>query len=299
MGRRARSVSLGIGRKSRPVLAGCISIPRKSFAKGSKMNAHLDYLRLATWNTAHYSYMASEIMRVWTWEYQPGKWQQYTGHRAKQFFMGTGEQDKRRHHVVHASGSLAERMRKSFMCFDGLYGTRVDIQMTVPKPSWVDLAKLHKNMGKKLTTLISSEENSTLYIGSRESDKFARLYEKPLNGKMYLRMEFELKGRMAAGSWNAILAGESVGGIYARLLIKSKLPGAFKSLFENADDTATDKALRAEIEHDNKKILKWIQSLDASMMRHMNNHEIGDQVVEIVRSWAMATVEIDNLHNKL
>ena len=263
------------------------------------MNAHLDYLRLATWNTSHYSYMAAEIMRVWSWDYRPGKWQQYSGHRAKQFFMGTGEQDKRRHHVVHASGSLAERMRKTFMLFDGLYGTRVDLQMTILQPSWVNLAKLHKNMGKKLTTLLSSKENSTLYIGSRESDRFARLYEKPLNDRMYLRMEFELKGQMAAGAWNAILAGETVGSIYKRLLIGSKLPGAFKALFEDAEETATDKALRAEIDHDNQKTLKWIKSLDACMLRHMYNHEIGDQVIDIIRSWAMASIEIDNLHNRL
>lgn len=263
------------------------------------MNAHLDYIRLATWNTTHYAYMASEIMRVWSWEYQPGKWLQYTGHRAKQFFMGTGEQNGRRHHVVSASGSLAERMRKSLMLLDGFYCTRLDTQMTVLKPDWVDIAKLHKSLGKKRTTLISSEENDTLYFGSRESDKFARLYEKPMGSKMFLRMEFELKGNMASGCWNAILAGESVGGIYARLLIKSILPTKFKSMFENADDDATDKALRAETEHDNQKTLNWIKSLDAAMLRHMNNHEIGDQVVEIVRSWAMASVGIDNPHHNL
>lgn len=262
------------------------------------MNAHLDYIRLATWNTTHYSYMASEIMRVWTWEYQPGKWLQYTGHRAKQFFMGTGEQNGRRHHVVSASGSLAERMRKSLMLLDGFYCTRLDLQMTILKPNQVDLAKLHKSLGKKRTTLISSEENDTLYFGNRESDKFARLYEKPLNGKMYLRMEFELKGKMAAGSWNAILAGENVGAVYARLLIKSILPSKFKAMFESADDTATDKALRAEIEHDNQKILRWIKSLDAAMFRHMNNHEIGGEVRKIISDWSRSATEIDKKHNK-
>jgi hypothetical protein len=243
--------------------------------------------------------MASEIMRVWTWDYQPGKWLQYSGHRAKQFFMGSGEQAKRRHHVVSASGSLAERMRKSLMLFDGFYATRLDIQMTIEEPAWVDLAKLHKSLGKKITTLISSEENDSLYFGSRESDKFARLYEKPLSGKMFLRMEFELKGKMAAGCWNAMLGGESVGNVYKRLLIQSVLPNSFKDIFDNADDTETDMALRAEIEHDNAKTLKWIMSLDACMRRHMHSHEIGDQVMEIIRSWAMSTTEIDNLHNNL
>jgi hypothetical protein len=263
------------------------------------MNAHLDYLRLATWNTTAYAHMASEIMRVWTWDYQPGKWLQYSGHRATQFFMGSGEQDGRRHHVISASGSLAERMRKSLMLFDGLYATRTDIQITIVKPAWVDLAKLHKSLGKKLTTLISSEQNDSLYFGSRESDKFARLYEKPLGDKMFLRMEFELKGKIAAGCWNAILGGESVGNVYKRLLIQSKLPTKFKSLFENAEDTATDRALRAEIEHDNQKTLRWIRSLDACMRRHINSHEIGDEVIEIIRSWATETIYVDNLHYHL
>jgi hypothetical protein len=263
------------------------------------MNAHLDYIRLATWNTTAYAYMASEIMRVWTWDYQPGKWQQYSGHRAKQFFMGSGEQDGRRHHVISASGSLAERMRKSLMLFDGLYATRIDIQMTVERPSWVDLGKLHKSLGKKITTLISSEQNDSLYFGSRESDKFARLYEKPLGEKMFLRFEFELKGKMAAGCWSAILGGETVGNVYKRLLIKSKLPVKFQALFDNADDTATDRALRAEIEHDNARTLKWIMSLDACMRRHINSHEIGDEVMEIIRAWSMEAHQVDNEHYKL
>lgn len=263
------------------------------------MNAHLDYLRLATWNTQHYAFMAAQIMKVWSWDYTPGKWLQYAGHRAPQFFMGSGEQDKRRHHVISASGSLAERMYKTFLKMDGFYATRLDLQMTIAKPDWVDLAKLHKWLGKNRTTLMSSKENDTLYFGSRESTKFARLYEKPLGEQMYLRMEFELKGDVAAGVWLAILGGETVGNIYKRFLIKSILPGRFKDLFDNADDTATDRALRAEIEHDNAKTLKWIMSLDACMGRHIHNHEIGDQVVDILRSWAEETIFVDNPHHKL
>ena len=263
------------------------------------MNAHLDYLRLATWNTTHYSYMASQIMKSFPWKYKPGKWLQYSGHRATQFFMGSGEQQGRRHHIISASGTLAEKMRKDLMKLDGFYATRIDVQMTIEKPVWVDLGKLHKSLGKKKTTLISSEENDTLYFGSRESTKFARLYEKPLGEKMFLRMEFELKGDMAAGVWNAIMAGETVGNIYKRLIMQSILPNKFMLLFENADDTATDRALRAEIEHDNQKTLNWIRSLDAAMRLHIHNHEIGQEVSEIIRSWAQETTYIDNEHNNL
>lgn len=185
------------------------------------------------------------------------------------------------------------------MKMNGFYCTRLDIQMTIEKSGWVDLGKLHKSLGRKRTTLISSEHNDTLYFGSRESDKFARLYEKPLGDKMYLRMEFELKGKMASGAWDAILAGETVGGIYKRLLMQSILPNKFMQMFENADDDATELALRTEIEHDNQKTLKWIMSLDAAMRRHMNNHEIGDEVIKIVRSWAQETIYVDNTNYNL
>ena len=268
-------------------------------SKENIMNARLDYLRLATWNTNHYAYMASAIMRTKSWDFLPGNWLQYSGHRAKQFFMGSGKQQGRRHHVVSASGSLSERIYTNLMGLDGFYCTRIDIQITVPKQEWVDLAKLHKSLGKKKTTLISSKENDTLYFGSRGSTKFARLYEKKLGDKMYLRMEFELKGDMAAGTWNAILGGETVGNIYKRLLMQSILPNRFMNMFENAEDNATDKALRAEIDHDNQKILSWVRSLDNAMRKHIHNHEIGEEVSEIIRSWALETTFLDNENNNL
>ena len=92
------------------------------------------------------------------------------------------------------------------------YATRVDVQITIPQPK-ISLEKIHKSLGKKKTTLISSEANQTLYVGARTSDVFTRLYEKPLD-KMYLRLEFEIKGGSARAVWESIRGGTTIGQIF-------------------------------------------------------------------------------------
>ena len=173
------------------------------------MNAHLDYIRLASWDDASYPYTLSTIMEAWPGDWKQHHWLQYDGWRKDGFFMGHGIQNDERHHVLSASGNLAHRMQAGLVGQDGWYATRVDVQVTIPKPSNVSLPKVQLKLGKKGCTLISSEENDTLYLGARTSELFTRLYEKPLD-KMYLRLEFELKSTRARSAWDAIRAGESV-----------------------------------------------------------------------------------------
>lgn len=258
------------------------------------MNAHLDYIRLGSWDFASYPHTLSRIMEAWPGAWESGKWLQYKGWKKPQFFIGHGDQNGERHHVLSASGGLAHRMQNGLVGSDGWYGTRIDVQITIPRPTNISLPKVQLKLGKRGTTLISSEENDTLYLGSRTSELFTRLYEKPLD-QMYLRLEFELKGSRARSAWDAVRAGESVGSVFAYYLDKSQLPDKVKIHFEEADDSATQHAMQAEIASDNEKTLKWIQSLDACMMRHMSSHEIGDRVVEIIRAWAVYGATVDRM----
>ncbi|GAH53618.1 unnamed protein product, partial [marine sediment metagenome] len=67
------------------------------------------------------------------------------------------------------------------------------------------------------------------------------------------------------------------------------------SLFAGIGIEATKKSMR-EIElHDIGKTWAWIESLDASMEKNMNNHEIGEQVKTLVRSWAAYADELDKI----
>lgn len=257
------------------------------------MNAKLDFLRLATWDITAHTKTLSKIMLGWPGEWERGKWLQYKGWRKAQFFMGHGEQNSKWHGVISCSGSLAHKMQNSLARCDEFYATRLDVQVTIPKPDGLSLPALREEIGHKGTSLISSEENDTLYLGSRTSELFTRLYEKPLD-KMYLRLEFELKSSRAKSAWAAIQAGEVAHPIFDYYLDRSKLPGDVKAHFIDADSESTLHAMNAEIAADNQKSLKWIQSLDASMMKNMGNHEIGEQVREIIRAWAVYSNNIDS-----
>lgn len=256
------------------------------------MNCQIDYLRLASWGHEPYTEVMANLMQNWPDDWERGKWLQYSGWRKESFFIGMGVQDKKRHAVMQVSGHQAHKMHPVFKDFANWYCTRIDVQRTVKKPEWVDLPKLHKLLGKKGTSLISSEENDTLYIGARSSEKFTRLYEK-LFDEMYLRLEFELKGKRGLLAWEAINEGEDCDRIFDYYIVKCKLPERYLSLFRNMECNATEKAMTKEREHSAKKKLTWLTSLDCSIREAMGDHEIGERAKMLIRSWSKYADEID------
>ena len=259
------------------------------------MKAHLDYLRLATWELSGYPLLMSEIMSRWPADWQQSTWLQYSGWRKEQIFIGQGWQNKRRHAIFQASGSQAHNIMHGFVELPHWYATRVDVQITIPQPK-ISLEKIHKSLGKKKTTLISSEANQTLYVGARTSDVFTRLYEKPLD-KMYLRLEFEIKGESARAVWESIRGGTTTGQIFNYYLGRSILPGIVKKHFDDASADASDLFLAAEQKHDAEKKLKWLESIDNAVMRAITDHEIGPRVKILVDAWSQFAANIDNQDN--
>jgi hypothetical protein len=256
------------------------------------MKSQIDYLRLASWGHEPYTDVMSALMQSWPSDWERGKWLQYAGWRKESFFIGMGVQNKKRHAIMQASGHLAHKMHPVFQDFDNWYCTRFDIQRTVKKPEWVDLPKLHKLLGRKGTSLISSEENDTLYIGSRASDKFVRLYEKMFD-EMYLRLEYELKGKRALLAWDAINEGEDCDRVFDYYLAKCKLPRRYLELFKNIENNATEKAMTKARETTAENKLKWITSLDSSIRAALGDHDIGERAKVLVHSWSAYADKID------
>ncbi len=256
------------------------------------MKSCIDYLRLASWGHVHYTNVMSTLMQNWPDDWERGKWLQYAGWRKESFFIGMGEQAKKRHSIMQASGFLAHTMHPVFFDFEDWYCTRIDIQRTVKKPEWVDLPKLYKHLGKNGTSLISSEENDTLYIGARTSDKFIRLYEK-LFEEMYLRLEFELKGKRALMAWKAIENGEDCDRVYDYYLGQLKIPSRYIKLFKNVEHKATEKAMTIERAHTAENRIIWLTSLDPAIRQALGDHDIGERTKILVRSWAKHADKID------
>jgi hypothetical protein len=260
------------------------------------MKAALDFLRLATWDIAEHTFLLADILSSQPGELEPGKWLQYHGWRRDGFFIGTGEQKQKRHSIVNISGHLADSQFKQLLPINTYYGTRIDLQITIPKPDGVDLNAIYYSLKDKeiKSSCIQSELNDTLYVGARTSDVFTRLYEKPLD-KMYLRLEFEFKGKVARAIWRALQNGSSVDQIFQHYLEKSRLPEWVKKHYFEAKDGQTAFAIKKEIEKTDEKILDWLQSIDASVRQALYNENIGENVRMLVMSWANEASNVDTI----
>ena len=213
-----------------------------------------------------------------------------------EFFIGLGTQNRKQHTIAGVSGYLSQRMLKSLMTRASWYATRIDVQTTIYCPDDLVLSDVRDRCETKNTTLIESRFNDTLYLGSRESEIFTRLYEKPIFDKL-LRLEFELKGGRARTAWAALCKGETVEAVFLYYLRKCKLPSETAELFENYSLDATAEIMNQIKGHDNAKVLKWIESLDSSIEKHMSNHQIGESVKTIVRAWAKFADKLDEESN--
>lgn len=258
------------------------------------MKSAIDFLRLATWNITEHTDLLAELLLYAGGGWAPSKWLQYHGWKRKQFFLGTGYQDKRRHSIINISGHQADKNVSNLLLLDTYYATRIDIQITIKQPCGFTLPGVYEQMkadGQKVS-IIQSELNDTLYVGARTSPVFIRLYQKPLD-EMYLRLEFEFKGKVARGIWYALQAENTIDEVFQHYLKKSKLPHYVKEDYYDVQDGETAFAIRQEIAQTDAKKLAWLQSCDASVRQALYNHNIGSEVQRLVMSWALEASNVD------
>ena len=260
------------------------------------MKSALDYLRLATWDITAHTNLLAELLQGSEGQWEHSKWLQYHGWKRETFFLGTGYQNKRRHSILNISGYMADRNWSNLASEDSYYATRVDLQITIPSPADIFLPTVYGELrtGNVKPSIIQSELNDTLYVGSRTSDVFIRLYEKPLD-KMHLRLEFEFKGKVAKGIWKALQAKSTPDEIYQHYLAKCDLPNYVKAHYYDVQDGATAFAIRQEIAKTDKAKLKWLQTIDASVRQALYNHNIGTEVQRLVMSWANEASNVDQI----
>lgn len=206
------------------------------------VDAKLDYLRLCSWDYTVYLDTKSRLMLNWGGKWEPSKWLQYRGWRKQGVFIGHGDQNGKRHMVMHASGHMADRVWRSFSGIAGWYATRIDVQVTIDPPcGYEKLSMVRDDTDEYNVTLIEGVDNDTLYLGSRTSEIFTRLYEKPILLENFLRLEFELKGSRARQAWLALEHDESVNAVFKFYLDASKLPEYIKEMFDDDNVVATTK----------------------------------------------------------
>lgn len=160
---------------------------------------------------------------------------QYDGSTVDGVFFGAGFQAGKEHFYIRASGEIAQyfAMNKDYM--GDMTCKRVDCQVTVSLDGDYDAHELANQLDgaewKGRHPLIKERlcrktKLDTVYVGSRQSPKFLRIYVKEdLEGKRYLRFELEFSRRLSQKVWREMVQG-TVGTVCAEYICASlrKMP---------------------------------------------------------------------------
>lgn len=179
----------------------------------------LDWVTLTTWDEKRLVERLPhvlELCKLYNGEDKPGRRRGYIGETHEtdngNVFVGKGRQEGTAHFMVIASGQIAHDILPIFAV--GILAgwarcKRLDIQVTIDRPKGWDqwaLANRLNDIGLTIEYKTSTATTpsggraklSTVYINSRRSDRYYRVYEKmTAGGNICLRLEAELKGRVA------------------------------------------------------------------------------------------------------
>lgn len=216
---------------------------------------------------------------------------QYNGHKSGHIFYGQGEQEGREHFMIQSSGEMADSdygyILPEMTC------KRVDLQVTCELPLWykprslVDSFRQDVWHGRRRKVGLREDGSggSTVYVGSRQSDKFIRVYVK---GNHYLRFEIELKRSLAENAAKMMLMAPktAVSGIIAAEI--EKLPShPIIEMFAKY----TEGNMEISTYHANPDMvarMKWLSSLlptiEKMAMDDTYGHTVTDWLSGIVES---------------
>ena len=155
---------------------------------------------------------------------------QFVGKEGKDgVFCGSGDVNGEIRQMVRASGATAENVMHSYLllCNDvgcDAYASRIDIQITVPQPGGYNgrLLKdeLKRSMARSVELREDSEDMVTVYVGSRVSDRYARIYQKvDSDGRHYVRFEVEFKKGRSKEFWSRLRESRDASLLIRQVLI--------------------------------------------------------------------------------
>jgi hypothetical protein len=215
------------------------------------------------------------------------------------WFIGKAKQNYEDHWMFQASGEAADvafdPICDNWVAYDWSV-TRIDLQITIPLPAYYQSRQLYDDIEawsgdgrpRRPSLVQSGDGNDTVYIGSRTSNRFIRIYVKPLDeGKKALRMEVEYKRELAHRVFHdcrndrenvtLILAHE----LSALPALKNGVKEAFFTVLGPHTHKPQEKRATGE-----NSTLEWLRKqVDPAIKRMLNSHEFGDATRQIVASW--------------
>ena len=223
-------------------------------------------------------------------------------------YVGLGKQFNKtaktvsNHYMVRVSGPEAN----SWLLFVksqphkhlGIACSRLDVQLTTPSvvgdinTQYQELAEAQRAAeaakgpkGRKLVSISDGQDGHTLYIGSRNSERFARVYQKAdASGLRYTRLEIETKSSISTGVFNTLPSdGEGItnhlGGLlrsYVADVARTELLSNHNSVLDSWSETQTWPSANSAVDI-NSTLDWWVQGVLPSVKRLAATKEVKER----------------------
>lgn len=211
-------------------------------------------------------------------------------------FLGAAVQNGKPHFLLSIAGYLADAAL--LYDFGSAKCSRIDLQLTFPKPENYS-ARLLKdelkesvaeagNQEVRKVSLVENDGDDTIYIGSRKSERFTRLYVKELDDGKYLRYEIELKGRIARSAYNKVLADPTSKAAILRFeweKHKGITNHAWNELGRNLAESEAMEVNPGRPVSTNETRLRWyLNQVFPALDRDLNDHDIGPLLADYLKN---------------
>lgn len=257
----------------------------------------IDYLTLTTYEQTAWQFWKSALDgnqeleqdddETQIMQYMGYFWRNGTGNA----YLGSGMQKRGMHIMLRISGDLAHQMfgRVAKNPLKEMWGkvTRLDLQITVPMPDKWSQKRLHFRLtraGKEPDTKSSQSGLNrrvlrTVYLGSRHSNRFHRVYEKQVDGgDIYLRYECEYSRQLATKMAREILQSPSIVSQYLLGELQAIGDDDLESVFaHNLIGQPSRETVKRVQSHD--KTRRWLlENVLPAFTRHINDHSADGEV---------------------
>lgn len=196
---------------------------------------------------------------------------QYSGWRFDHGFMGEGVQQERKHHLATVSGRQAHEFARAIARRDACAEyrcTRFDAQVTIGIPegynarSFADWLRANDTRNRKILLYENGDGLDTVYIGSKTSDSFTRIYVKVIAGVRHLRYETQRRGEYARQAWSTVCETGNVSEACRRTLVNAFMGVTESPIIRHAQSYVGDEGnMTGEIVHGHGKTEDWLSSV--------------------------------------
>ncbi len=218
------------------------------------------------------------------------------------FFHGTAWQAGRTHHMAQCSGAYADPYLHKLACYGYGHCRRLDLQMTVYDTERLDAVRVRDVYeGRHAVTIISSPSGDTVYLGSRDSQRMVRIYQKAAN---LIRVELELKGDRAGQAWQELVDGQNTHEGWSRELAALYLgeligfnhwkydepsgetfaPWFWQKVLDEAKHLSQGDTTGIEVRRTEHNTTKWlIQQVEPTIRKLIHSHDFEEY--EWIKGW--------------